>query len=1007
MFKRSWSILAVLLGCLLVVLSAGTAVAQTSATTGEVSGRVLDNEESPLPGVTVTAINAGTGLTRLTVTDENGNFNLGLLPPGTYRVSAELSGFRTDTREDVTVLLGTATNVRFSIRPELSEEITVTADAPVVDTTEPGLTTSVTREQIENLPILGRDFSDLILLTPGATEAFGERVSLNGARGIQSDFNIDGAEANSDFFGEERGGTEAPFVFSQAAIQEFQVLRSSYNAEYGRGVGATLNAITKSGTNDFEGQAFYFLRDQDWADERGATLNGNQVDEFFEARDSDQYGFAFGGPIVRDRIHFFLNADLQDISEPLNAPDFRNDRDFQALSPEVQSQFLQRAGQFLGNSPTDEFEFDSTEDQETYLAKMDANLATNHHLSLRHNYADFNNFPSEGSGDVLSNNGEERNTVNSTVLQVDSVLGNSMSNQLVVQFGTEERPINALNNSLPETIIENIGYTFGRSEFLPNRTDEEKWQLKDSVTWFWNNHQLKGGIEYLSTEIDNLFPREAGGQYVFPNVEAFLANRPSRLDQGFGPTLGLNSFDFEAYGVFLQDSLTLNNVTVDLGVRYDRHSLPEPAGNAYPTHPEFVDDFTEDTDNFAPRLGVAWDVRGDGRSVLRGGVGRFFTPLPSILYAGPTAEIAGLYNRISVNCATATCPQYPNIFTPEQFAQFARTATNVTIVSEDLRDPESWRASLGFEQQLGTSYSVSLEGVFARLDNQQRLVNINAVPTSLTYGDLRVYDLRSPNRLYPDLQAVRAHVSDAEGEYTALTVSTRKLAMGDSRFTWLAHYTWSEAIDQDSNERSTSTSFSLDPFDPEVSEGFADYDVRHRFVASGTYELPWGGVLLSGIFTWRTGTPYTAALDVLGFNGLNGLDAQGVDTPVFLDGNGSIIDLTLANGLTAQGLSDFLAARGARLQERNSERQPDYRNLDLRLSKTFDLGVIGLELIGEVFNVLNEENEFITLRNQTAFTGSLTNGVWTFTRNPDFGESNSFNSASLPRQYQAALKIRF
>lgn len=1006
MFRRYWSTLAVLLGCLLLAFGAGTAVAQTSSTTGEIVGVVVDNDNSPLPGVTVTAVNVGTGLTRLTVTGADGSYNLGLLTPGTYRVTAELSGFRTGTREDVTVLLGTASNVRFSIRPELSEEITVTADAPVVDTTEPGLTTSVTREQIENLPILGRDFSDLILLTPGANEAFGERVSLNGARGIQSDFNIDGAEANSDFFGEERGGTEAPFVFSQAAIQEFQVLRSSYNAEYGRGVGATLNAITKSGTNNYEGELFYFLRDKDWADERNATLNGNQVEEFFEARDSDQYGFAFGGPIVRDRIHFFLNADLQDISEPLNAPDFRNDADWRALPSDVQNQFLARAGQLLGRDVTEEFEFDSTEDQETFLAKIDANLATNHHLALRHNSSDFTNFPSEGSGDVLSNNGSESNKVDSSVLQVDSVFSNTVSNQLIVQYGTEDRPIGALTNNLPETVIENINYTFGRNEFLPNRTDEEKWQVKNSTTWFWNNHQIKGGFEYLNTEIDNLFPREAGGQIFFPTVEAFLQNRPSRIDQGFGPTGGLNSFDLESYGVFLQDTLTLDNFTVDFGVRYDRQSIPEPVANAYPTHPEFVDDFTEDTDNFAPRLGVAWDLRGDGRSVVRGGVGRFFTPLPSILYAGPTAEIAGLYNRISVNCATAACPEYPNILTPEQFTQFARTATNVTIVSKDLRTPESWRGSLGFEQQLGSAYSVSIEGVYAKLDNQQRLVNINAVPTALSYGDLRVYDLRAANRLYPDLQAVRAHVSDAEGEYTAFTISTRKLALGDSRFTWLAHYTWAEAIDQDSNERSTSTSFSLDPFDPKVSEGYADYDVRHRFVASGTYELPWG-ILLSGIFTWRTGTPYTAAIDILGATGLNGLDAQGVDTPVFLDRNGGIIDMTGANGLTPQGLADFLAARGARVQERNSERQPDFRNFDLRLSKLFQIGPIGLELIGEVFNVLNEENEFITLRNQTAFTGSFANGVWTFTRNPDFGESNSFNSASLPRQYQAAVKIRF
>jgi hypothetical protein len=1005
MRKRPVSILIVAVWALVV---ASAAFAQTSATTGEITGRVADATGGVLPGVTVTATNAGTGFTRTAVTGPAGTFNLGLLPPGTYRVEAQLSGFRPEAQEEVVVLLGTSSNVRLTLTPEVGEEITVTGEAPVVDVTETGLATSVTQQQISELPILGRDFSDLILLTPGANEAFGERVSLNGARGIQSDFNIDGAEANSDFFGEERGGTEAPFVFSQAAIQEFQVLRSTYAAEYGRGVGATLNAITKSGTNRIQGEAFYFFRDGDWADERSATLNGQQVSDFFEARDSEQYGFALGGPIVRDKVHFFVTTDFQDITEPLVARDVRTTDEFQDLSPELRSALVGRLEQLIG--PLDrQFRFDAQEDQETYLAKIDANLATNHHLSLRHNYADYNNFPSEGSGDILSNNGDEYNTVNSTVLQVSSVLGSSLANELTLQYGLEERPINALNTSVPETVIQGLDFfTFGQSEFLPNRTDEEKWQIKNTTTWFRNNHQFKGGFEYLSTEIDNLFPRERAGQYFFSNVEDFLANRPNRLDQGFGPTGGLNAFDYETWGAFIQDTIDLGNVTLDVGIRYDVQDIPAPTGNAFPNHPEFVSDFNNDDDNWAPRLGVAWDVRGDGRSVLRGGVGKFYNFLPAILYAGPLSEISGLYNRISLRCDRgAPCPTYPNILTPEEFAREARASTNVTIVSPDLEAPESLRGSLAFEQQIGSFHTVSIEGVYAEIDKAQRLVHANVVPTGLSFGDLPLYSLNSPNRPYPDLGTVRQHVSDAEGEYQAVTLSARRFATGDSRFTWLAHYTWSEAIDQDSNERSTSTSFSLDPFNPELSEGRADYDVTHRFVASGTYRLPWD-VQLSGILTVRSGTPYTAGIATTGFAGLNGLDFTGVNTPVFVDRNGSVIDLTLANGFTSPELAAFLAERGARMEERNERDQPSYRNLDVRLSKAFDFGRFAVEVIGEVFNVTNEEVEFISSSNQTMFTASQDrDGAWTFRRNASFGRANSFNFLSVTRQYQAALKFRF
>jgi hypothetical protein len=1003
--KRSWLIPMILL---LGLALTGGAFAQTSSTSGEISGVVADSSGGVLPGVTVTATNTETGQTRIVVTDESGAYTMGLLPPGTYDISAELEGLGTATRRGVTVLLGTASNVRLSIDPQLAEQITVTAEAPVIDTTQADLTTAVTEAQIDNLPILGRDFKDLVLLTPGAGEAFGGRVSVNGARGMQTDYNIDGAEANSDFFGEERGGTEAPFVFSQAAIREFQVIRSTYNAEYSRGVGGTMNAITKNGTNDIEAELFYFYRDQDWADERSATLNGRQVSEFFEARDSDQYGAAVGGPLVRDRLFFFVTGDFQDIAEPLTARDVRTTSLFQSLPEETRNAFLGRVNQLLGGGNLeDQFRFEAKQDQEVYLVRLDGNLGNSHHAFLRYNSAEYTNFPSEGSADILSNNGTEQNQVESTVLQLDSVFGSSLANEFTIQRGIEERPIVALNNNLPETVIQDIDFTFGRSEFLPNRTDEDKWQVKDDLTWFFGNHQIKGGVEYLQTEIENLFPREAGGQIFFSNIEDFLANRPNRVDQGYGPTGGLNAFDYDAYGLFVQNSQRVGErLTLDYGIRYDRQSIPEPTGNVYANHPEFLADFNEDTDNWAPRVGFAWDVEGNGRSVLRGGVGRFFNPLPSILYAGPTAEIAGLYNRITLTCSTGRCPTYPNILTPEQFEVEARTATNVTVLSPDLEAVETIRGSLAYERQLGTSYSVSLEGVYSQFDNAQRLVNINVAPSGLTYGNLVVYDPRAATRPYTDLNAVRRHVSDAEGEYTSLTLGTRKLAVGDSRFSWLAHYTWSEAIDQDSNERSTSTSFSLDPFDPEISEGPADYDIEHRFLASGTYELPWG-IRVSGIFTWRTGTPYTPGIDVTGANGLNGLDAQGIETPVFVDRNGGTINLTLANGLTPQQFSSFLAERGARLSERNNERQPDYRNLDLRLSKAFDFGPVELELIGEVFNALNEEIEFVTATNQVRYTGSLTNGVWSFRENPDFGETNSFNNLSVPRQYQVAARIRF
>src|SRR5687768_15178115 len=294
---------------LIVAVSAAPLLAQTESTTGSINGVVTDNTGVGLPGVTVTATNTETGLVRNSDTESEGLYTIPMLPPGRYRVTAELSGLGNATKDGVTVLLGTSSKVDVSIRPQLAEEITVTADSPLVDVTQSASAEAVTQQEIENLPILGRDFKDLVSLTPGVSNAFGGRVSLVGARGTAVDYNIDGANANSDFFAEERGGTAAPYVFSQAAIREFQVIRNTYSAEYSRGGGGTMNAITKSGTNELKGELFFFHRDKDWSEERDAA----NFDEFFEARDADQYGAAFGGPIFRDRLFYFVNGDFQKI----------------------------------------------------------------------------------------------------------------------------------------------------------------------------------------------------------------------------------------------------------------------------------------------------------------------------------------------------------------------------------------------------------------------------------------------------------------------------------------------------------------------------------------------------------------------------------------------------------------------------------------------------------------------------------------------------------------------
>lgn len=1023
MFSRNRSLFVALL-CILCVSSVFAQSA--NPTTGGIAGRVTESTGTGLPGVTVTAVNTQTGLTRTTVTENEGEYSLQLLQPGTYRVTAELAGLGSANSNNVTVLLGNATSVMLTINPAVTETITVTAAAPMVDVTRSGTATSVTEEQIDSLPIIGRDFRSLAQLTPGISDAFGSRITANGARGLATDYNIDGANSNNEFFGEQTGGTRAPFTFSQAAIKEFQVIRSQYSAEFSRGVGAQVNAITKSGTNDFAGELFYYARKKDWASTRPITIGTQTVNESFRAKDSTQPGFALGGPVLRDKLFFFVNGDFQRQELPIEITlDVRTFPQFTALSAADQTTFLNRLQELGGIAYADQLAYNQTFDQDTYLVKFDWNAGMKNHISLRDNHSTFTNANNQSAATLLSNQGTEVDEFNQLVLQAETVVTNNIFNQLIAQYATDNRPISAETTGVPEaTITYNATpsrfIAVGQNNFLPNGTDEEKLQLKDSIQYMVGNHTFKAGAEYLQSEAANLFPRYRAGSFRYNSIAQFLANQPNTFMQAYGPSGGLSILNTKSYGAFLLDNFRVGTRwTFDVGVRYDTQTYPKPETSAFPQHPEFLDQIEEDNDNFAPRLGAAFDVFGNGRTVLRGGVGKFYGYLPAILLAAPMTSISGSFNTITLTCnttATNPCPTFPNILTPAQFTPLAKVSSDIVTIGPDYEAQEAWRSSVQFEQQIGSSYSAGVGAIYSQIDKVQGSRNINITPSGTVLGNLPIYSMTAANRPYTDMGVVRELFSGEEANYTAFTLEAHKLAIGGSKLGWDISYTHARSIDQDTNERSTSTSFLYDPFNPELSEGFSDNDVRHRVVGDITYRLPWG-IQIAGIGTWRTGTPYTAGMSFQGTgttaNSLNGLSQMSGSIPVFVNSNGDIIDLSMYNAtntatpfITRAQLATLL--QGATILGRNTQRNPDYYNLDFRLSKVFGLPRgLELELLGEVFNALNTKNRSVGGANQNYYssTYNATTDRYTFTKNANFGLENGY--IGDPRQFQVAARLRF
>jgi hypothetical protein len=931
--QRRWACVLAFLAILVGL--APWAGAQTDVTTSRISGTVEDADGSPLPGVTVTATNTETGLQVVGVTDEQGFYRLLNLPTGSYNVEASLDGFATATAENVRVLLGSTPTVNFTLQSSaVAETITVTAELPVVEVTNTATGTTIQEEQIEALPVAGRDFKGLVLMTP-QTRLDSERgnLSISGQRGINTNVTIDGVDFNNAFFGGTVGGAEgrSPLAISQESIKEFTVITNGASVEFGRSGGGFVNVVTKSGTNNLHGSVFYYNQPESLISD---FANGQEPAD----QEKEQYGGSLGGAIVKDKLFYFASYDNQDQS--LTVPISQ-----QVLDPDIFAKYP-----VLASPP----QYVQTRDGEVLFGRLDYQLNSAHRFMIRGNFTEYEgiNGTSDAQTRTESYNGIEGLSTDSYVGSWSGQFGPSLLNDLNLNHIKEDTPRQDKGLNLPE--IQLGSFRYGEVSFLPiNPTTTERDAFGDTLTYLLGNHVLKGGVEYNDTSINQVFRGNWRGVFIFSNEADLLAGRWNQYRQ-FGGLGGLTSieagrasFGQKEEALFLQDQWFVRpNLTVSAGLRFESLDNPDaPVLNRNDRNANGSFNLTGEvpdmdlTDQISPRLGLSWAP--DEKTAVRFSVGRFWSRTPAILLAQlyTSNGLRGTQYIISAPRDSAgrllqptdpLSPAWGSNWRPEGVERIDFTkvpfvpAPGVFTIDENFENPYTDRVTLGAEREVFAKTALALDLTYAEAKQLQRLTDVNRVyDGTIASNGLPRYSSTRPNRFYG---RITHSVSDAESEYTALTATLRRRYADN--FSLYGSVTYSRDKDSDSNERNFAGIQAEDFNDLDLNWGYSNRDQRWRGVVNGVWDTPWWGIGLSGAFRYTTGSPYNATV--------------GVD----LNNDGeSTTDRPTVNG------KHF---------ERNSFRQPDYYSLDLRLSKGFHLGPGDISVFAECFNCTDAANRFVT-----------------------------------------------
>jgi outer membrane receptor protein involved in Fe transport len=1034
----------------LVCLCAWPPPAAAQNVSGSIQGTVTDEGGAVLAAVQVTVRNVATGVVHARATDATGRYAVPLLPPGEYEVHFVLGGFQRVAHRGIRLTVGqdAVVNARLQIG-QRTEEVVVEANASNVNLTSGAVSGLVGAQEIRELPLNGRSFQQLALLQPGVNAALAAgndvvggrtpKISINGARPEQNNFLLDGTDINNVY--NKTPGSAAGVLLGVEAVLEFQVLTNAYSAEFGRSAGGVINAVTRAGTNAFHGSAFEFHRNSA-LDAKNFFDPPSQPKPDFTRH---QFGATLGGPLRKDRTFFFLAyeglVERLGVTGVTAVPDDNARRGILpggrtiTLHPAVPAYldlFPRANGRSLGGGAAEHL-FSGTQptDEHFVQGRIDHRLSSRDTLFGRVTYdrGEVTRIP-PNKPPVSTQEEKTRNTY--VTLEHQHTFSPALLNMLRVGLN---RSVSLADNhrtiDIPASMSWIPGDPFGYltiqglvtemfGDFRLPRDDRlGNWQLGDTLLLNRGRHSMRVGVQAQYLRFDQNTTSQKGGIVVFTNLESFLQGRANNVDFAVqGKIDPIRKYRQWLFAAFIQDDVRFGSrLTGNVGLRYEVVTVPTEAdgkisnlrnvndreltvGGAWHDNPSLR--------NLAPRLGLAWDPFGTGKTSVRAGFGLFYDEILPKYYF-----FSGSLNPPFTTRTTILNPPFPNVVA--NFNPNAPIRAQLQTVNYDLQTPYIMQFNLNVQRSLPGDFDVTVGYVGSRGKNLIRLGDANLAPETMVNG-VKVYQ-PAAGRRNPSFAGVWQRVTDAESFYNSAQVSLQK------RFThgWRAQlsYTFSRAVDDSSGINSQDFSnvvqYGMDWYDPLRDRGLSAFDARHNVTFNATWDLPFArsskglaaallkGWQLNNITTVRSGHPFTVELGFNRSGNLNTTSFSRHERPDLKPG--------CSNNPILGGPDRYWDINCFQLQPANTRGNlgrntligPGLVAVDLSLVKSFELGGDkSLQVRIESFNLPNHPN-FAVPSGRIAFTGVAADGSPIVA--PTWGRITS--TVTTSRQIQLGVKLAF